>query len=24
MSRQNLFSDLWDGDEEDGSRYRIF
>jgi uncharacterized cupin superfamily protein len=24
MNRQNLFSDLWDGDEDDGSHYRIF
>jgi uncharacterized cupin superfamily protein len=24
MNRQNLFSDVWDGDEEDGTRYRIF
>jgi len=24
MNRQNLFSDLWDGDEDDGTRHRIF
>ena len=24
MKRQNLFSDDWDGEEDDGTRYRIF
>jgi len=24
MNRQNLFSDDWDGEEEDGTRYRVF
>jgi uncharacterized cupin superfamily protein len=24
MKRQNLFSDVWDGDDEAGTRYRVF
>ena len=24
MTRQNLFSDVWDGDDEDGRRHRVF
>ncbi|HST19218.1 MAG TPA: cupin domain-containing protein [Gaiellaceae bacterium] len=24
MTRQNLFSDLWDGEDEDGTRRRVF